>query len=184
MMEGISHEVCSLAGVWKLYKLIAIYDDNGISIDGDVKGWFGDDTRGRFEAYGWNVIGPVDGHDIDAMDAAIAEAKLSEDKPTLIIARTTIGKGSPNRQGTARSTVKRSAMRKSPPPAPRSVGPTLRSRFRQGGLMTPGITVPKAPASKPNGRRCSTAMPPSIPSSPQNSSAASPATCPKTGPTP
>ena len=73
MMEGISHEVCSLAGVWKLNKLIAIYDDNGISIDGDVKGWFGDDTRGRFEAYGWNVIGPVDGHDIDAMDAAIAE---------------------------------------------------------------------------------------------------------------
>ena len=102
MMEGISHEVCSLAGVWKLNKLIAIYDDNGISIDGDVKGWFGDDTRGRFEAYGWNVIGPVDGHDIDAMDAAIAEAKLSEDKPTLIIARTTIGKGSPNRQGTAK----------------------------------------------------------------------------------
>ena len=102
MLEGISHEVCSLAGVWKLNKLIAIYDDNGISIDGDVKGWFGDDTRGRFEAYGWNVIGPVDGHDIDAMDAAIAEAKLSEDKPTLIIARTTIGKGSPNRQGTAK----------------------------------------------------------------------------------
>lgn len=102
LMEGISHEVCSLAGVWKLNKLIAIYDDNGISIDGDVKGWFADDTRGRFEAYGWNVIGPVDGHDIDAMDAAIAEAKRSEDKPTLIIARTTIGKGSPNRQGTAK----------------------------------------------------------------------------------
>ena len=102
LMEGISHEVCSLAGVWKLNKLIAIYDDNGISIDGDVKGWFGDDTRGRFEAYGWNVIGPVDGHDIDAVDAAIAEAKRSEDKPTLIIAKTTIGKGSPNRQGTAK----------------------------------------------------------------------------------
>ena len=102
LMEGISHEVCSLAGVWKLNKLIAIYDDNGISIDGDVKGWFADDTRGRFEAYGWNVIGPVDGHDIDAMDAAIAEAKRSEDKPILIIARTTIGKGSPNRQGTAK----------------------------------------------------------------------------------
>lgn len=102
LMEGISHEVCSLAGVWKLNKLIAIYDDNGISIDGDVKGWFGDDTRGRFEAYGWNVNGPVDGHDIDAVDAAIAEAKRSEDKPTLIIAKTTIGKGSPNRQGTAK----------------------------------------------------------------------------------
>lgn len=102
MMEGISHEVCSLAGVWKLNKLIAIYDDNGISIDGDVRGWFGDDTRGRFEAYGWNVIGPVDGHDIDAVDRAIAEAKKSEDKPTLIIAKTTIGKGAPHRQGTAK----------------------------------------------------------------------------------
>ena len=102
LMEGISHEVCSLAGVWGLNKLIAIYDDNGISIDGDVRGWFRDDTRGRFEAYGWHVIGPVDGHDIDAMDRAIAEAKASTDKPTLIIAKTTIGKGSPHRAGTAK----------------------------------------------------------------------------------
>ncbi len=102
MMEGISHEVCSLAGVWKLNKLIAIYDDNGISIDGDVTGWFADDTRGRFESYGWNVIGPVDGHDIEAMDRAIAEASRSEDKPTLIIAKTTIGMGSPNLKGTAK----------------------------------------------------------------------------------
>ena len=102
LMEGISHEVCSLAGVWHLNKLIAIYDDNGISIDGDVRGWFQDDTRKRFEAYGWMVIGPVDGHDIDAMDRAIAEAKTSEDKPVLIIAKTTIGKGSSNRQGTAK----------------------------------------------------------------------------------
>lgn len=103
LMEGISHEVCSLAGVWQLNKLIAIYDDNGISIDGDVRGWFRDDTRKRFEAYGWNVIGPVDGHDIDAMDRAIAEAKQSADRPTLIIAKTTIGKGSPHRQGTAKA---------------------------------------------------------------------------------
>ena len=103
MMEGISHEVCSLAGVWQLNKLIALYDDNGISIDGNVKGWFGDDTRGRFEAYGWNVIGPVDGHDIEAVSAAIEEAKKSETKPTLIICRTTIGKGSPNRAGTAKA---------------------------------------------------------------------------------
>ena len=102
LMEGISHEVCSLAGVWHLNKLIAIYDDNGISIDGDVRGWFQDDTRKRFEAYGWMVNGPVDGHDIDAMDRAIVEAKTSEDKPVLIIAKTTIGKGSPNRQGTAK----------------------------------------------------------------------------------
>ena len=102
MMEGISHEVCSLAGVWGLNKLIAIYDDNGISIDGDVRGWFRDDTRARFEAYGWDVIGPVDGHDIDAMDKAIAEAKTSQEKPVLIIAKTVIGKGSPNRAGTAK----------------------------------------------------------------------------------
>ena len=102
LMAGISHEVCSLAGVWGLNKLVAIYDDNGISIDGDVRGWFRDDTRGRFEAYGWNVIGPVDGHDIDAMDRAIAEAKRSAEKPTLIIAKTTIGKGAPHRQGTAK----------------------------------------------------------------------------------
>lgn len=102
MMEGISHEVCSLAGVWGLNKLIAIYDDNGISIDGPVKEWLADDTRGRFEAYGWNVIGPVDGHDVDAMDKAIAAAKESTDKPTLIIAKTVIGKGSPNRAGTSK----------------------------------------------------------------------------------
>ena len=102
LMEGVSHEACALAGTWKLNKLIAIYDDNGISIDGKVINWFSDDTRKRFESYGWNVIGPVDGHDIDAMDAAIAEAKKSEDKPTMIIARTVIGKGSPNRAGTSK----------------------------------------------------------------------------------
>ena len=102
LMEGVSHEACSLAGTWKLNKLIAIYDDTGISIDGKVINWFSDDTRKRFESYGWNVIGPVDGHDIDAMDAAIAEAKKSEDKPTMIIARTVIGKGSPNRAGTSK----------------------------------------------------------------------------------
>lgn len=102
LMEGISHEVASLAGVWGLNKLIALYDDNGISIDGDVSGWFQDDTRARFEAYGWSVIGPIDGHDIEAVDAAIAQAKQSQDKPTLIICKTTIGKGSPNRAGTAK----------------------------------------------------------------------------------
>lgn len=102
LMEGISHEVCSLAGTWKLNKLIVIYDDNGISIDGKVINWFSDETGERFKSYGWNVIGPVDGHDIDAMDKAIAEAKTSEDKPTLIIARTVIGKGSPNRAGTSK----------------------------------------------------------------------------------
>ncbi len=99
MMEGISHEVCSLAGTWKLAKLIAFYDDNGISIDGDVVGWFADDTPKRFEAYGWNVIRGVDGHDVDAIDAAIAKAKSQNAKPTLICCKTVIGKGSPNKAG-------------------------------------------------------------------------------------
>ncbi|MCV2351269.1 transketolase [Paucibacter sp. Y2R2-4] len=103
LMEGISHEAASLAGAWKLNKLIAIYDDNGISIDGQVAPWFADNTAQRFEAYGWNVIGPVDGHDVDAVDAAIAEAKKSSVKPTLVIAKTHIGKGSPNRANTAKA---------------------------------------------------------------------------------
>lgn len=103
MMEGISHEVCSLAGVWGLNKLIAIYDDNGISIDGDIKGWYGDDVRGRFEAYGWNVIGPIDGHDAEAVDVALTQAEAETAKPTLIICRTVIGQGSPNRAGTAKA---------------------------------------------------------------------------------
>jgi len=103
LMEGISHEAAALAASWKLNKLIAIYDDNGISIDGQVGPWFGDDTAKRFEAYGWNVVGPVDGHDADAVDKAIAKAKKSKDKPSLIIAKTTIGKGSPNRAGTSKA---------------------------------------------------------------------------------
>ena len=98
LMEGISHEVCALAGTLGLNKLIALYDDNGISIDGKVEGWFTDDTPGRFEAYGWNVIRAVDGHDVAAVSAAIAAAKTS-DKPTLICCKTVIGKGSPNLQG-------------------------------------------------------------------------------------
>ena len=103
LMEGISHEAASLAAAWKLNKLIAIYDDNGISIDGQVAPWFADNTAQRFAAYGWNVIGPVDGHDVDAVDAAIAQAKTSADKPTLVIAKTSIGKGSPNRANTAKA---------------------------------------------------------------------------------
>ncbi|MDR0933509.1 MAG: transketolase, partial [Burkholderiaceae bacterium] len=99
MMEGISHEACALAGTWQLNKLIALYDDNGISIDGDVRGWLTDDTPGRFEAYGWNVIPGVDGHDVAAVDAAIVKAKQS-DKPTLICCKTVIGKGSPHKAGT------------------------------------------------------------------------------------
>ncbi len=96
MMEGISHEACSLAGVWGLGKLIAFWDDNGISIDGHTEGWFRDDTPKRFEAYGWHVIRDVDGHDPEAIDKAIHEAKSVNNKPTLICCKTIIGYGAPN----------------------------------------------------------------------------------------
>lgn len=98
LMEGISHEACSLAGTLGLGKLIAFYDDNGISIDGEVEGWFTDDTPKRFEAYGWHVIAKVDGHNPEAIKAAIEEARAS-DKPSMICCQTIIGKGSPNKQG-------------------------------------------------------------------------------------
>ena len=100
LMEGISHEACSLAGTLGLGKLIAFWDDNGISIDGHVDGWFTDDTPKRFDAYGWHVISNVDGHDPAALDKAIVEAKEVTDKPTMICCKTTIGYGSPNKAGT------------------------------------------------------------------------------------
>ena len=100
LMEGVSHEACSLAGVLGLGKLVAFYDDNGISIDGHVQGWFRDDTRKRFEAYGWHVVGPIDGHDRTQIDAAIRTAHACDDRPTLVICRTTIGWGSPKMAGT------------------------------------------------------------------------------------
>lgn len=103
LMEGISHEVASLAGVMQLGKLIAIYDDNGISIDGDVKGWFADDTAKRFEAYGWHVVKRVDGHDPNQISAAIEEARYVTDRPSLICCQTQIGYGSPNLAGTAKT---------------------------------------------------------------------------------
>ena len=103
LMEGISHEAVSLAGAWKLNKLIALYDDNGISIDGQVAPWFADNTPLRFVASGWNVIGPIDGHDAEKVTAAIAEAKKQGERPTLIVCKTHIGKGSPNRANTAKA---------------------------------------------------------------------------------
>jgi transketolase len=103
LMEGISHEAVALAGAWKLDKLIALYDDNGISIDGKVAPWFVDNTALRFVSCGWQVLGPVDGHDAAAVSAALAEAKESQGKPTLIICKTAIGQGSPNRAGTAKA---------------------------------------------------------------------------------
>jgi transketolase len=100
LMEGISHEACSLAGTWELGKLIAFYDDNGISIDGHVEGWFTDDTPRRFEAYGWHVIPKIDGHDVGAVDAAIKAARAVTDRPTLICCKTVIGRGAPTKAGT------------------------------------------------------------------------------------
>ncbi len=103
LMEGISHEACSLAGALALGKLIALYDDNKISIDGEVKDWFRDDTPKRFEAYGWHVISNVDGHDVESVDRAIRAAKAVADKPSLICCKTVIGKGAPMRAGTAKA---------------------------------------------------------------------------------
>ena len=99
LMEGISHEACSLAGTLGLGKLVVFFDDNGITIDGDVRGWCADDTPARFEAYGWQVVRAVDGHDADAIAAAIRTAQAQTAKPTLICCRTTIGRGAPNKQG-------------------------------------------------------------------------------------
>ena len=101
LMEGISHEACSLAGTWGLGKLICFYDDNGISIDGDVKGWFTDDTVKRFESYGWQVIGDIDGHDAKEISNAITDALEDTNRPSLICCKTKIGFGSPNKEGTA-----------------------------------------------------------------------------------
>ncbi|MBK7794667.1 MAG: transketolase [Betaproteobacteria bacterium] len=101
LMEGVSHEVCSLAGVLGLGKLVVLYDDNGISIDGEVRGWFRDDTAARFRAYGWNVVAGVDGHDPAAIDAALRTARSQSTRPTLILCRTHIGFGSPGKADTA-----------------------------------------------------------------------------------
>ncbi len=103
LMEGISHEACALAGTWKLGKLIAFYDDNGISIDGVVDNWFTDNTPERFRAYGWHVIDAVDGHDVEAVDRAIDQAKSDAERPTLIVCKTSIGQGAPTRAGTAKA---------------------------------------------------------------------------------
>ena len=103
LMEGISHEACSLAGALALGKLIALYDDNKISIDGEVKDWFRDDTSKRFEAYGWHVISDIDGHDVESVDRAIGAARAVADRPSLICCKTVIGKGAPKRAGTAKA---------------------------------------------------------------------------------
>jgi transketolase len=130
MMEGISHEAASLAGMQKLGKLIAVYDNNGISIDGKVVGWFDDNTAERFEAYGWHVLPHVDGQDRDAVAAALAEARAVTDRPSLICAQTIIGWGAPNKQGTASCTARAWETTKSPPRARTSSGHRRPSRSR------------------------------------------------------
>ncbi len=153
LMEGISHEACALAGAWKLNKLIALYDDNGISIDGPVAPWFIDNTALRFAAYGWNVIGPVDGHDAAAVTQAIADAKNSADKPTLIICKTHIGKGSPNR-AEHRQGARRTAGRRGDQAHPRSPGLGEHAlRDPEGGLRRLGRQGQGPGRSKPSGMR-------------------------------
>ncbi len=129
LMEGISHEACSLAGTHKLGKLVAFYDDNGISIDGEVEGWFTDDTPGRFRAYGWHVIADVDGHDPVAVRDAILDAQRESDKPTLICCKTVIGKGSPNKAGSTMCMALRWVKKKFAKPAKPSIGLTGHSIF-------------------------------------------------------
>ncbi len=131
LMEGISHEAAALAGAWKLGKLIALYDDNGISIDGPVKPWFIDNTAERFKAYGWSVIGPVDGHDVKEVSDAIQQARQQDERPTLIICKTQIGKGSPNRANTAKAHGEPLARTKSASPARRCSGRTSLSNCRR-----------------------------------------------------
>ncbi len=102
-MEGISHEACALASAWKLDKLVVLHDDNGISIDGPGAPWFVDDVPARFRAYGWNVIGPIDGHDVDCDRRCHHASQGAPRRPTFIVCRTTIGRGSPGREGTAKA---------------------------------------------------------------------------------
>ena len=141
LMEGVSHEACSLAGTLGLGKLIAFWDDNGISIDGHVEGWFTDDTPKRFESYGWHVIAGVDGHDSDAVERALLAAKAVTDKPSLICCKTTIGMG---------ATVHRLARTKLLPPANTSAGTTQPSKSRPTSTP-PGIASLPVPSSKKTG---------------------------------
>lgn len=123
LMEGISHEACSLAGTLGLGKLIVFYDDNGISIDGEVSGWFTDDTAKRFEAYGWQVIPEVDGHNPEAIKAAIVTAQADRERPSLIMCKTVIGYGAPNKQGKEVCHGAPSEQTKSPLRVRRLIGP-------------------------------------------------------------
>ena len=163
MMEGISHEVCSLAGTLGLGKLIAFYDDNGISIDGEVEGWFTDDTPKRFESYGWHVIPNVDGHRTEELIAAVEMARANDDRPTLICCKTVIGFGAPNKQGKEEC--------HGAPLGDDEIALTRNSWAGVTGLSTcPMKSTPvgtpgkRAPKRKPTGSACSTTIAANIPS--------------------
>lgn len=187
LMEGISHEACSLAGSMKLGKLIAFYDDNNISIDGEVRGhgnvtgWFLDDTPKRFEAYGWHVIPKVDGHNADAVKKAIEEAKKVTDRPSIICCQTTIGFGSPNKQG--KEECHGAALGEAEVAATREnlAGRMRHSKFRP--TSTPvGTPKPKATVWKAPGTTNSPLIKPRIRNWLPNSNAAWPVNCLPTGP--
>ncbi len=181
LMEGISHEVASLAGTLKLGKLVAIYDDNGISIDGEVHGWFTDDTPKRFESYGWHVIRGVDGHDADAVKAAIAQATKTTDKPTLICCKTIIGFGAPNKQGKESSHGAALGVGRSrcgAQIARLDICSRSRSPIRS---MPAGTRSPKVPNAKRHGMRSSQSIKVRMPTKRRSSSAASPVRCRRTG---
>ena len=180
-MEGISHEVCSLAGTLRLGKLIVFYDDNGISIDGDVKGWFTDETAQRFRAYHWHVIEPVDGHDWRAVKAAIDEAREARDRPSLICCQTIIGWGAPGKQGT-----------ESAHGAPLGGDEVARARDTLGWPHPPfvvpeelyaalGCARARGSVSKSNGARGSPLIAPSTRPSRRSSSVGCGASCRRTG---
>lgn len=152
LMEGISHEVCSLAGTLGLGKLIGFYDHNGISIDGETKGWFTDDTAKRFEAYHWHVVHEIDGHDPEAVKKAILEAQSVKDKPSLIICRTVIGFGSPNKAGKEEAHGAALGNRKWRWRVRNSAGITRRLRSRKR-FTGPGMRVKKGKRRRKAGRR-------------------------------
>ena len=179
MMEGVSHEACALAGTWGLGKLIAFWDDNGISIDGHIEGWYTDDTAGRFRAYGWHVQS-VDGHDAAAIQKAIDEAKKVTDKPSLICCKTVIGKGSPNKSGSHDCHGSALGKTKWPLHAPTSAGTTSRSSFLPTSTKA-GMPRPRALLLKPPGTPSSKPMPRLTRQKLQNSSAAWPVNCQPTG---
>lgn len=157
-MEGISHEAASLAGTWGLGKLVCFWDDNHISIDGNTDGWFTDNTPERFEAYGWNVVRGVDGHDADSIKAAIDGALAQFDKPTLICCRTTIGFVRRARPARNPATARRWARTNWRPPASSWAGTTVRSKSPKRSTPA-GVPAVPAPCARPNGNSSSTSTP-------------------------